>query len=332
MLHRFLPLLLLILVGLPALGSGYELQPLTTRNLAPSVIGFGLPTLGPARVLQSGSGRVQVTYDLVSNFTESNNSQEQLLFDGETSRVAISGAYGVRNNLEFGAELPWISHQGGFLDGFVEGWHDTFGLPQGGREQAESDRIDYRYTRAGGEGFSLNTQDSGFGDLSLRVAWQFWQSENKMRSLVLRSSLKLPTGDADRLTGSGSTDLALWLSGEQRLDTDIGPLIFYGGGGALLSTDGDLLADQRRNLVGLVSLGFGWQALSRVGLQLQFDGHSALYEDSRFKELNKFAGQLSIGGSLALTDRTVLELAVVEDVVVDTTPDVVFHLAIRQQF
>ncbi|WP_169513285.1 DUF3187 family protein [Geopsychrobacter electrodiphilus] len=331
MRYRLFVLISLILVSAPVMAAGFEMQPLTTRNLSPVALGFGIPALGPARVLASGAGRVETTVDLISNFTEKASAGESLRFDGETYRAALSVDYGVGSNLEFGAELPLISNQGGFLDDFIEGWHNAFGLPQGGRNHAPTGRLDYSYTRPE-SGFALQSDQSGIGDLSLRAAWQCWQDTEKLRSVALRTSLKLPTGRARDLTGSGSTDLALWLSGEQRFKAATGPLTLYGGGGALFTTDGDLLPDQRRNLAGLVNLGVAWQPWAQLGLQLQFDGHTPLFKESQFPELNKFAGQLAIGGSLALADKTALELAVIEDVLVNTAPDVVFHLALIHQF
>jgi len=331
MLGRFWTVLVAILVCLPTLASGFEMQPLSTRNLSPVTLGFGLPTLGPAKVLASGAGRIETTVDLISNFTEKESAAERLRFDGETYRAAVAVDYGIGSNLEFGAELPLISHQGGFLDDFIEGWHDTFGLPQSGRDQVPAGQLDYSYVRPAG-GFALQSDQSGIGDLSLRAGWQYWQDPEKLGSLALRASLKLPTGRARDLTGSGSIDLALWLSAEQRLKTAAGALALFGGGGALLTTDGDLLPEQRRNLVGLVNFGVAWQPWAQLGLQLQFDGHTPFFKGSQFRELNNFAGQLAIGGSLALADQTALELAVVEDVLVNTAPDVVFHLALKHQF
>ncbi len=324
--------LVLLLTYLPGFCAGFELEPLTTRNLSPAVIGFGLPVPGPARVLGPGAGQAALSFDLVNNYALSEGAGESLLFDGESYRAAFSFDYGISPGVEFGAELPLIAHRGGFLDSFIEGWHDFFGLPQGGREQTPRNRLNYRYSRVGGEGFSLDSDSGGVGDFSLRAAWQLWQNSDLTSSLALRGSLKLPTGDASELTGSGSTDVALWLSGEQRRQVSAGLLLFYGGAGALLGTDGDLLPDQRRNLVGLVNLGFGWQPWSSLGLQVQFDGHSSFYRGSDFRELNRFAGQLAMGGSIALGEKTVLELAVVEDIIVRTTPDVGFHLTLRHRY
>ncbi len=56
---RALFLLFALGVGLPAWASGFELLPLTTRNLSPLARGYGLPSLGAANVLSPGAGRVQ---------------------------------------------------------------------------------------------------------------------------------------------------------------------------------------------------------------------------------------------------------------------------------
>jgi hypothetical protein len=320
------------MVSLSTLSFGFELQPLSTRNFSPATIGFGLPALGAARTVQPGVWQAQITVDLVSNSAENITTDENLFFDGETYRGALSVDYGVGAELEIGIELPLLSHRGGRLDSFIEGWHDTFGLPQGIRDQTSRNQLDYSYSRLGGQGFSLQSDTTGIGDLSLRGAWQYWRNDEKNQALALRVSLKLPTGSAEKLTGSGSTDLAIWLSGEERLQTDAGQLFLYGGGGGLISSDGDLLSDQRNNLVGFVTLGCGWQPWSSLGLQLQFDGNSPFYQKSRLRELSGYSGQISIGGSLSLAEQTVLELAVVEDIIVGTAPDVVFHFALRQQF
>lgn len=325
-------LLTALLLLLPAVVYGFELQPLRTRNLSPAALGIGLAPLAPAKVLPPGKTELQATVDIVSNFTEQTSGDEALRFDGETYRLELSVGYGIGEAVEVSASLPLLSHQRGFLDSFIESWHDVFQLPQGGRVQAPKDRLDYSYARLDGGGFNLASTTSGIGDLSLQAAWQCWHDREKNRSLALRTSLKVPTGDSDHLFGNGSWDLAIWLSGEQRWTTAAGELLLYGGGGGLLSDDGELLPGQRRNLVGTLSMGIGLQPWSRFGLQLQFDGHSALYRDSAFSELDQVGGQLAIGGSLGLGEETVFEAAVTEDIIVDTAPDVVFHLALRHRF
>lgn len=116
MLIRYVFMLLAILVFIPTLATAFELQPLTTRNLAPSVIGFGLPALEPARVLPAEAWRLQANFDLISNFTENSDSDEQLTFDGETYRLGLSVTYGISDTLEIGGAATdqpsgWISRR-----------------------------------------------------------------------------------------------------------------------------------------------------------------------------------------------------------------------------
>lgn len=328
---RFLILLLLLtFFHVPAI-EAFELQPLVVRNLAPPVIGFGLPTLGPAQILPFGQGRAGLTLDLASNFVDNRHQSESLFLDGETWRSNLSLDYSPVSGLELGISLPYLYHQSGFLDGFIEGWHETFGLPQGGRDQAPRGGLAYNYWAASDRQFNLDSATGGWGDLSLGAGWQLWQKPSSGRALALRARLKLPTGAAAKFTGSGSTDFALWLSGEQRITTASRPWFVYGGGGALWSTKGDFLPNHRRQQVFLVSLGLGWQAFETLGLQVQFDGHSAFYHSEQ-SALGRFAGLLSMGGSLALGKNMRLELAVSEDLLVSTASDVSFHLALRRNF
>ena len=96
--------------------------------------------------------------------------------------------------------------------------------------------------------------------------------------------------------------------------------------------DGAVLAGQRRNLAGFGSLGFGWAPGDRVALKIQADAHTSLYKNSNLQEIDSGSVQLVIGGALQLAEKTTLDLAVNEDVIVDTAPDVVFHLALRTRF
>ena len=64
-------------------------------------------------------------------------------------------------------------------------------------------------------------------------------------------------------------------------------------------------------------------------LKIQANGHTSFYKDSALRELNANSVQLTIRGTLAFTERISLDLGVTEDLIVQTSPDVVFHLALR---
>ena len=62
------------------------------------------------------------------------------------------------------------------------------------------------------------------------------------------------------------------------------------------------------------------------------DAHTPFYRDSDFQPLSKNAAQLLIGGTLGLSERTSLDIAVSEDIARKTAPDVAFHFNVITRF
>ena len=319
------------LLGLSGMLEAASLRPLTTVNQNPLVVLYGLPVARSAEVLDPGRGMIELRAALASSASRSQKAAEEILLDGESTRLTAALAYGLGKNFEVGLELPYIMHRDGFLDQLIVDWHDVFGLPQGDREELPEDRLAYQYRLDDELLLDRRQSVAGFGDLQLSAGMQLWQDERKgtNRSLALRASLELPTGDADQLTGSGSTDLALWLSAAAgRPQRNLG---LYGAAGLLMMTDGDLLASQQRSVVPFGTLGVGWRPWRVVALKLQVDGHGDFFSDSDLRELSPSL-QLAMGGTLLLGQDTELDLGFSEDLLVDTAPDIVFHLALRQHF
>ncbi|WP_298039703.1 DUF3187 family protein [uncultured Desulfuromonas sp.] len=328
---------LLLLAGLtlllgPARAWPLELTPFQTANRSPLVLGYGLPPLPDAKRLPAGRTSALLTVDLASNYTESTRDREQIVLDGETYRFDLALRCGLSPTLEVRADIPYISHRGGFLDGFIEDFHDLFGLPQGGRDKAPRNRLLYSYVRDGRQEIALEENTEGLGDVRLSGAWQLYEEEGGLRSATVFGSLKLPTGDSDRLLGSGSTDLAFGLSGSLATLSSWGPIRAWGGGGLLLMTEGDLLPQQQNQAAGFGALGAGWAPLPWLAFKLQLDGHTSFYGGSDFEEVDFPSMQVVMGGTLGLAPETALDIAVVEDIAVNTAPDAVFHFALRHNF
>ncbi len=308
---------------------GLALRPLQVSNQAPLASLAGLPTAGRPRLLTAGAYEAAFSWDLSNNFTSGRNGQEQLLFDGESQRLALRLDRGFADGWEAGIEVPLLTRRSGSLDRFIEGWHDFFGLPQGGREETARDQLEYRYQN-GTSTLELQQETAGLGDIRLFLSRQL--SMSKDSALAVHASLKLPTGDESKWLGSDSWDASLQLSGDQRWSSAWQRLALFWSGGVLLSDGGGILSEQRRKVAGTASLGAAWSMWQSVALQLQLDGNTSLFDDSELRQIGDAAVQLSIGGAVAVTDSTRLELAVVEDIAVDTAPDVSFHLRVSQRF
>jgi len=327
-------LLVLLLLASPAYcqDSEYPLESFSVNNQSPLVQGFGFPAQINAYLLPAGDLRVALRYDRVSSYTENSNARESIILDGESQRLTLSLRRGFARGWELGAEIPWVRHDRGAFDSFIIKWHDFFGLPQGGRDVAPKNRLLFRYVRDGLTQLELTEPVQGLGDMALDCAWQLSHEESSVRtSMAVGARLKMPTGDPDRLLGSGSTDLALWLAGRAEEAGRDGQYAGYFAIGALAMTRGDILAGQQRPLAVFGRFGLGWSPGPVIAFKLQLDANSSLYQSSTLQELGP-AVVLTVGGTLVLPAALHLDIGVSEDLIVSASPDVGLHVALSRTF
>jgi hypothetical protein len=330
---RFALIVAFLVFAGPGSVHAFDLRPFSTRNQSPFIQIYGLPFPGDASLTPPGAGDFMLAFDLASNCVVDSAAREKLIIDGETYRTTVAGRYGIARDLEAGVEIPYIVQGGGFLDAFIENYHDAFGFSQGDRKQVPRNRLLYRYERDGADRINVDSSGSGVGDIRLTAAYQLYRNSSESPTmLVLRAGLKLPTGDTDQLHGSGSTDLALWLSASKEYSTGFGPWTVFGAAGVLGMTDGKILEDQQRNLVEFGTIGIGWRPLGWFGLKAQINGHTSFFKDSDLVTLNGNSAQLVVGGTFAVSERTTIDIGISEDIVIKTSPDVVFHLAVQSRF
>lgn len=317
----------------PAPARAVGLAPFATRNQSSLVRIFGLPALGSAEVLAARASTLSLSLGYSSEYLVTGREDEYLLLDGETSRLAVGGRYGVRDGLEVAFEIPWITQTGGFLDGFLRDYHSAFGFPFTGGVDAPRDRSRIQYLPREGRGLELAPASASLGDLQVGAALRLLRAEAAMPvTLALRGALKLPTGNSRQVAGSGSLDVALWLSGATEHALPLGRLGLWGGAGALAMTTGDILPDRQQHVVGFGSLGVGWSPWSWLALKVQADAHSPFFGNSDLVPLASASVELAAGLSFGLWGETVLDLALVEDVLFMSAPDVVFHAALHSSF
>jgi hypothetical protein len=191
----------------------------------------------------------------------------------------------------------------------------------------------YQYQKNQQIRLNVDQSSSGIGDIQITGAYQLYRNpERPARAVSLRAALKLPTGDSDNLHGSGSTDFSLWMTAGDDYKISVGHFTLYGAAGIMGMTEGNVLKEQQRNWVGFGCFGIGWSPARWIAFKLQANGHTSFYKDSELTTLNQSSIQLTIGGTLAFSEKISLDLGVTEDVVVKTSPDVVFHLALRGTF
>jgi len=315
----------LVLVGLVVAGpaAAQLAEPLEIRNLNPLVAIFGLPAW---HTVSSGS-RFGVSLDVANHYRLSQRGGELLILDGETARTTLSYARGFGDGWSVGVELPYYRVSGGFLDDVIDGWHSTFHLPDGGRNNRPEDALLFVIGDASGTFFRLTDTQSGVGDVQLKIARGFGADDG----FVVQAAVKVPTGDEAMLAGSGSTDWSLTLLRTQALTARSRPAAYYWGIGLLRVGEPDLIDFHAEQWVHTGILGGSWQPWRRFGLKAQLDYHSPFY-NSPLEEIGEAAIQATFGAWMKRNERSSLEFAIVEDLEVSTAPDVVIQVAARWQW
>jgi hypothetical protein len=326
---RCIILLAVVLIQPPAWAAP-SIHPLSTTNMSPVSLIQGLPPSHGAAVATSGDWQTSIDFSHANNFTHESTANEQVFLDGATTRVALSVKTGLFADADMELMVPFIKHYDGSLDSFIENWHDFFHLPQNGRKQWPRDQLLFLYKKNNVTQLEINEPVSGIGDARLTLGFKLnrhWFPHQKR--LALKTAIKFPTGDAEKLTGSGGYGVFAWLTGDSATQWFQFPGLTYYRAGIAWLQDGDVMADQQRPFVAFGGIGTGARFSQRIVLQLQLDTHTSLYRDSTFNEINQYALMFTMGGNLKLTDAWNLDIAVVEDLYVHTAPDVTFQLKLN---
>jgi hypothetical protein len=300
-------------------------QPFPTRDLNPLLAGFGLPSALPARVA-GDSWSLATDLNWASTALVQRAGSEQLIVDAETREARVTIGRSRSNGFAAQLELPYRYTGGGVLDEAIDSWHDFFGLPEGARSSMPTDRIRIAYQRAGATLLDVDSSVSGLGDVSLDFGYSLRATSTTAAAAWL--SIKAPTGDADRLTGTGATDVSLSIAGDHGLSEDWS---VFGQASVTRLGDGDRLSTLQRDVVWSGFAGVSWRAWRGLQLKAQIDAHSAVFEDTDLDFLGD-AVVLTVGGDYRFQSGWRFDVAVSEDIAVESASDVVFVFGLRRDW
>jgi len=306
------------LLGRPA--AAQHAEPMQIRNLNPLVAIFGLPawdTVAPGN-------RFSASLEVANHFEFSASGGESLGLDGETARTTLGFSHGFTAGWQIGVELPLFHLGGGVLDNPIDAWHSAFNLPDGGRNSRPENQLRFVLRHSGLTFYSLDDPQSGLGDLQLKGARAFGAD----RGFVVEAGVKLATGDTDMLAGSGSTDEWLTLLRSRPLPERRYAAGYYWGFGVVHVGHPEIIDFSSETWVYTGILGGSWQRWPRFGLKAQLDVHTPFY-DSRLEEIGDTALEATFGAWMQRRKGGQLEFALVEDLRVRTSPDVVLKIAAR---
>ncbi len=294
--------------------------PFYSRDMNPFSLIYGLPSASPAALLKNNNSRLTSALIISNTLNIQSATNENLLVDVETQQISFLYDVNFKKNWMFRLQLPFIKHSRGFLDSAINSYHQALGLPEGFRPSTPNDQININYSRENQQLININNSQNSLGDISLQLAWQATIKTTNALSLWL--SLKLPSGDKNKLTGSGASDITAWASIDHQLSKT---KWLYAQGGLLYMSNSDLFKNTQKNWATFATAGLKLQPWNIIEIKAQFDFHSAFYR-SNLNFLNEVI-QLTFGGSYIPNKTHSIDLSVTEDIKSTASPDVNFNLS-----
>jgi hypothetical protein len=311
-------------VALSAAAAGAQLaEPVHVRNLNPLVSIFGLPAWDTVPI----GTRFGATAEVANHYRFSLQDNERLMLDGETVRTNFAFTHGFGSGWSLGVEIPYYRVSGGVLDDVIDGWHSAFGMPDGGRNGRREGELLYAFGDPLEPSFVLTEEQTGIGDTQVKCARLIGRDQG----FVVQASIKLPTGDEEMLASSGSSDWSVTLLRTRPLLARKRAAGYYWGVGVLRAGDPDLIPFDAETWIPTGIIGGSWQVLPEFGLKGQIDVHGAFYE-SQLEEIGETAIQATFSAWRRMGQRGQVEFAVVEDLNVSTSPDIVLQVAAAWQW
>lgn len=294
--------------------------PFLTRNQSPLSLIYGIPYATPARLLEESQSRWINSLNISNTLISQKSTNEQLFVDLETWQLNLFYDYGLNKNWMLRLHLPIIVHSGGILDSPIDSYHQALGLPEGIRPNYPHNQLNINYTRNSTSQLNISNTQKDIGDIALQLAWQ--TTKTVSNAISYWSSLKLPTGDYRKLTGSGGTDIATWVAMDYQLkDTRW----LFGQAGLIYMHHNKVIPQIHNNWATFATAGIKFQPSTPIELKAQLEFHSALFDTDIGFMRNIY--QLTFGGSYRINKKHKIDFAVGEDIKPGASPDVAFNMS-----
>lgn len=165
-----------------------------------------------------GRLRFEFTTAYSSMFEDGTDGSSTVLFDGELSRTGLLFTTGVSptTDVEFEVGLAYASS--GFLDTFIESWHDALGFPNGGRGKREKGEFAMHAEKDGRRVYEMDPDRLELGDLPIVLTQRVLDEETAGVSFDLRGGIELPSGSQSRGFGNGGVDWGGGALAEKSID------------------------------------------------------------------------------------------------------------------
>ncbi len=310
-----------LIPGPPAVADG----PLQVKNRFPLHLLFLTPRPAAPEIPAAGEFEAAAALDYSAVYFQHNNREWDFLIDLEMTTFDLAVTCGLTPGVAFSVDLALVNMGGGFLDGFLESYHDALGVSNYGRETRPKNAFAYRAAR---EGESWLQGESGGWQLADSVASALIklpapEAIPAMRSALI-TSVKLPLGDAESGIGSGRWDWGFYWTAA----FDFDPWSFYLMPGFALISDPRSEGPhvEARNSYSLFA-GAAYRYDERWRWLVQVNGFTSPLQDTGISQLDNGALELILGTQYGLSSNWRIEFAFCEDLT-RAAPDFTVHAGV----
>ena len=317
--YRSLACIILLLVIPLSTASSFE-GPLQVNNLYPIFLH------ADQQYLDKAAAENSMSYSLShsSTYTVQSSGEWDIDLDMEITELNFRYKRIIKDVIEFDMDLPVLIIGSGFMDGFLESYHSTFGLPDYGRSERPNNEFLYEVRR---DGALIIDGKSGIslGDIRLALKKPLITSDGFV--LSIKGDIELPVGNARKGYGNGSLDAGLSLLLDKKITDSI---ITYVNLGAVFP--GDVRGHEKLDLNNFYCGGLGIEADAGDGLSflVQLQGQSSIYPQTDLLAVDRDSYLLIIGGRYT-TEKSNYDLSLTEDINTSGAPDFILNLTYKVQ-
>jgi hypothetical protein len=293
--------------------------PIPARTQAPIALTYLAFRPRRAVIQPEGKVGVGVLSAYSSIFQNGSSAQDSVVLDGEVWSNSLLLRWGAAEDCDLELELPVVYATSGFLDLFVENWHDFFGLPDGGRDSRPRFAYEMEATHGGQTAYSLEGNEPGLGDVPILYTRAIRDEDAQGPALAWRAGIELPTGSESRGFGNGKIDAGAGLLAERswgRWTTTAGVDFVKRASSDSFERAG---VEAQDDFSGQLGAEYRWNDGLSLVCGLAYD--SPVTEDIALKEIDHGILSLDLGAAFDLAPGSRLILGFGEDLIAASGPD-----------
>jgi hypothetical protein len=334
LVRRFFLLILipgLIIIASISVSQGEEYKgPLKSRNQFPPFFMFITPLPVSPFTLAQGEARFSPAIDYSSIFVDQDSGNWEVLMDMELMVVDLMMEYGLTKNLTLTFQPVFVQMRDGFLDNFLESYHDKLGVSNYGRENRPKNEFGYWISYKGQPWVMGKEGGLHLADSLVSVKYSLFRNSKAIPlDLSFAYILKIPFGDSEYGFGSGHADHGLHFLSQVCLE----PVVIYCNGGYYFLTDPETSGADIQ-VEDTISLFAGLEYLydRNLSFLVQINYFSSPFQDTEFSQFDEGGIELDFGFVYQLSPHADFEFAFGEDLATSGVPDFTLHFRVSYSF